>query len=169
MKEAIFTIFPFLVLFAAMTDTFSMRISNRNTLLLVAFFFPMAFMIGLPVETIGMHIVAGALVLFVGLVLFSFGWVGGGDVKLIAAISLWLGWDLVLEYTLLAALLGGLVTFGIIILRKSFSDVPQLITSPIAKILDENNGVPYGIALSAAGLIIYQQSFWFDQLIITAA
>jgi prepilin peptidase CpaA len=164
MKAALFTIFPFLVLYAAFTDTFTMKITNRTTLLLTGGFFLMALFISMPLPEIGMHIVGALLVLSIGMVFNACGWVGGGDVKLIAAIALWLGWDMLYDYTMMSAVFGGVVTFGIIFLRMSVYNIPQLLTSPISKIIDKDSGVPYGIALSGAGLLLYQQSFWFEKL-----
>ena len=40
------------------------------------------------------------------------GWVGGGDAKLFAAMLLWLGWDALYDYVILACLLGGVLTLG---------------------------------------------------------
>ena len=45
-----------------------------------------------------------ALVLVGAFAFFSFGWIGGGDAKLAAATSLWLGFGLTLPYLVYAAL-----------------------------------------------------------------
>ena len=67
---------------------------------------------------IGLHVFAGAIGLLLGMGMFAVGWVGGGDAKLFAAALLWLGWDALYEYVILAMLLGGGLTVGLIMLRR---------------------------------------------------
>lgn len=49
------------------------------------------------------------LVLGIGVLIWMRGWLGAGDVKLLAALSLWAGPDLVLPMLLVTALVGGLL------------------------------------------------------------
>src|SRR6185503_7295709 len=67
------------------------------------------------------HLLAGTLALIGGMVLFALGWIGGGDAKFFAAAMLWLGWDALFGYAIVASLLGGVLTVGLIALRK----IPQ--------------------------------------------
>ena len=53
------------------------------------------------------HVGAGALMLLVGFGLFAFGWFGGGDAKLMAAVGLWVGFDACPSISLSVALAGG--------------------------------------------------------------
>ena len=109
--------FPLLMAFAASSDLFSMTISNKVSLALVAGFFALAFAAGMSPAEIGMHVAAGCVVLVAAFVFFARGWVGGGDAKLAAATSLWFGFDQLLPYLLDAALLGGALTLIIINFR----------------------------------------------------
>lgn len=169
MQEALLTIFPLIVLYAALSDMFTMTITNRTTLLLAICFFPLAFAVGLGFEDIAWHLAAGILTLAIGIALFSFGFIGGGDAKLFAAISLWLGWGELYSFALLSALFGGGLTILILYMRRFLSDSAFIQNSPISMIMDRSKGIPYGIALSAAGLMLYQESVWFHQLVqITA-
>ena len=84
-------IFPLLMAFAAFSDLFTMRISNKLVLTVIVAFFALALFVGLPLEVIGMHLACAAGVLVVALVFFNLGWIGGGDGKLVAATALWLG------------------------------------------------------------------------------
>ena len=61
---------------------------------------------------------AGAAVLALTFALFGFGWIGGGDAKLAAATALWLGFDTLMEYFLVASIAGGGLTLAILALRK---------------------------------------------------
>ena len=111
-------VFPLLMAYAASSDLLTMRISNRLVLLLIGFFFAIALLAGLPFELMGMHIVAALLVLAVSFAFFAFGWIGGGDAKLIAATSLWFGFDGMLYYLLYASLLGGALTLSLLAVRR---------------------------------------------------
>ena len=80
--------FPALMAFAAASDLFTMTISNRVSLALAAGFLVLAFVSGMSVPDILMHLAAGATVLVVAFACFAFGWVGGGDAKVAAGAAL---------------------------------------------------------------------------------
>jgi prepilin peptidase CpaA len=101
-----------------------------------------------------LHFSAGFLGLAVGMALFAPGWIGGGDAKLFAAVTLWLGWESLFHYVLLASLLGGALTLGLISFRR-LPLPPILADQPwIARLADSTAGVPYGVALAVAALIV---------------
>lgn len=153
----ILTLFPWIVIFAASSDVFSMTISNRVTLGLVIAFLIVAPFSGMSMHDIGMHVATGAAALVFTFTLFAFGVLGGGDAKLIAAISLWIGWSLSLEYLLVAALMGGALTIGILYLR-SYPIAYRLNWKWLMTLSEPEKGVPYGVALSGAALWVYMDS-----------
>lgn len=156
--------FPAIMAWAASSDLLTMRISNKLVLLLVAGFAVMALVVQLPIEQLGMHLLAGAIVLVVAFGMFAMGWIGGGDAKLAAATTLWLGFGLTLQYLVNAALLGGLLTLAILSLR-SVPLTPTIARFPwLTRLHNPKEGVPYGIALAAAGMIIYSNSAIFERL-----
>jgi prepilin peptidase CpaA len=158
---AILLIFPAMMAFAAASDLFTMTISNRVSFVLIAGFLVMAVLTGMSWPTLGMHVAAGFLVLAVGFVCFALGWMGGGDAKLAASTALWLGWTQLLEYAVYASIFGGLLTLGLLALRGSPLHPPFLLREGwYARITDARTGIPYGIALAAAGLMLYPSSFW---------
>jgi prepilin peptidase CpaA len=158
---AILLIFPAMMAFAAASDLFTMTISNRVSLILVAGFLVMAFLTGMSWPVIGMHLAAGFLVLSIGFVCFALGWMGGGDAKLAASTALWLGWAQLLDYAVYASLFGGLLTIGLLALRGVPLHPPFLLREGwYARMTDAKTGIPYGIALAAAGLMLYPSSFW---------
>ena len=71
-------LFPALMAFAAASDLFTMTISNRVSLALVAGFLALAVLSGLGFYDILSHIGAGFTVLTVAFACFAMGWVGGG-------------------------------------------------------------------------------------------
>jgi prepilin peptidase CpaA len=157
-------LFPAMMAFAASSDLFTMTISNRVTLALVAGFFLMVPVTGMEWEAALSHLAAAAVVLAVTFVFFARGWIGGGDAKLAAATALWLGFDHLLIYFLYASLLGGALTLAI--LRFRLLPLPALLAEQEwAKRLHRlDAGVPYGIALAAAALIVYPDTPWMKAL-----
>jgi prepilin peptidase CpaA len=158
-------VFPLLMAYAASSDLLTMRISNRLVLLLIGFFFAIALLAGLPFELMGMHVVAALLVLAVSFAFFAFGWIGGGDAKLIAATSLWFGFDGMLYYLLYASLLGGALTLSLLAVRRWPLPLQLKQVVWIDRLHDSKTGVPYGIALAAAGLLVYPTSLIFQRLV----
>jgi len=153
-------LFPAMMAFAASSDLFTMTISNRVSLILVGAFFALALMTGMPLAEIGMHVAAALAVLVVTFVFFARGWIGGGDAKLAAATALWLGFDQLLNYLVIASLIGGVLT--LLILRFRLMPLPTFLAEQDwAKRLHRmDTGIPYGIALALAALAIYPETPW---------
>ena len=153
-------LFPALMAFAASSDLLTMTISNRLSLALAAGFLALALMAGMPLAAIGMHVAAAAAVLTVGFFFFTRGWIGGGDAKLFAATALWFGFDHLLDYAVYASIFGGALTLGLLQFRKL--PLPgALARQPwIMRLHEERGGIPYGIALAAAALVIYPKTGW---------
>jgi prepilin peptidase CpaA len=151
-------VFPFLMAFAGSSDLFTMTISNRISIALVVAFIGFALLAGLPLETIAWHLSCGLAILVMTFTFFAFGWVGGGDAKLAAATAVWLGWVNILDYGVMTSILGGILTLAFIQIRKA--PLPQWAEARdwIARLYNAENGVPYGLALAAAGLIIFPET-----------
>ena len=54
-----------------------------------------------------------------GFACFAFGWIGGGDAKLAAVTSLWLGFGNLLDYFFIASIGGGLLTLLVLVARSA--------------------------------------------------
>lgn len=158
-QAAIFVIFPFCMVFAAISDLLSMTIANRVSVLLVASFAILAPLTGMDWTTYGWHFLAGALVLCLTFSMFALGVMGGGDAKLMSATSVWMGFNLILfDYLLTSAFIGGLLTLFILMFRKSpFADIHGNNVF-LRNLADEKTGIPYGIALGVAGLLVFTQT-----------
>lgn len=157
-------IFPALMAFAAFSDLFTMRITNRLVLLVLAGFVLVALMAGLNWSTLGLHLATGLGVLVFAFFLFSMGWIGGGDAKLAAVTALWLGPGLVAPYLLNSAILGGGLTLAILFSRRMPLPAQLYKVDWIARLHHHKTGIPYGIALAAGALLIYGQSPLFMRL-----
>lgn len=159
LEALIFVVFPFCMVFAAVSDVLSMTIANKVSLLLVASFMAIAPLTGMDWSVYGMHLIAGALVLAATFVLFAIGGMGGGDAKLMAATAVWMGFEpVLLEYLLYASFIGGLLTLATLAYRKSmFADFTRH-NMFLRHFADSKVGIPYGVALGFAGLVIYPKT-----------
>ncbi|KKB13168.1 peptidase [Devosia geojensis] len=156
--------FPLAMAIAASTDLLTMRISNKLVLLLVAGFVVLALALNMPMQQFAMHVACAVLVLVVAFTLFALGWIGGGDAKLAAATTLWLGFGLTLPYLVYAGLAGGVLTLVILMLRR-FPLTPFIARHAwLERLHNAKSGIPYGIALAAAGLMTYSNTAIFQRL-----
>ena len=154
----IFVIFPFAMIYAALSDMFTMTIANRVSLMLIVTFVAIAPFIGLSWTQFGLHVAAFALVLCVTFGLFAMGVMGGGDAKLMASTALWMGLGpSLMEYLLFATVAGGLLTLFLLIFRGSSLATLAGEIRVLRRIIDEKD-VPYGIALAIGGLMAFPQS-----------
>jgi prepilin peptidase CpaA len=153
-------VFPGLMAFAASSDVVTMTISNKVSLALIGGFLVVAILNGLGAGDIALHFAAGLTVLTAGFACFACGWIGGGDAKLAAATALWFGFEGLLSYLFAASLLGGGLTLLMMQLRTL--PLPQLLRgqSWAERLHSKDAGVPYGVALAAAALLIYPDTIW---------
>jgi prepilin peptidase CpaA len=151
---ALLFVFPAAMAYAAASDLVTMTISNRLCLVLLAAFAVCAAALGLGWEQIGWHLASGGLVLVICFGMFAAGWIGGGDAKLAAVTALWFGFDQLMPYLLWAALGGGILTFALLKLRSG--PLPELASgwSWARRLHSPKEGVPYGIALAFAALLV---------------
>ncbi len=154
----ILLLFPALMAYAACSDLVSMTISNRVCLTIVAAFFIVAPALGLPLGAMAWHVAAGVIVLFITFAMFSAGWIGGGDAKLAAATALWLGWDKLFDYGVYGGIYGGALTLALLMFRTMPLPHFTLGAKWLLNLHHPKTGVPYGIALAAAGLTAYSGS-----------
>jgi prepilin peptidase CpaA len=154
------TLFPALMAFAASSDLLTMTIANRVSLVLIGGFALLAVLSGLSGAEILSHLGAAATVLAVAFCCFACGWIGGGDAKLAAATALWLGFSHLFDYLVYASLLGGALTLLIVQFRTL--PMPRVLIGKewAERLHRQGGGVPYGIALAAAALLVYPQTEW---------
>jgi prepilin peptidase CpaA len=165
MIEAIrLTLFPAMMAFAASSDLLTMTIANRVSLILLGGFVLLAVLTGMSAHDMLTHAGAAAAVLVVAFVCFTCGWIGGGDAKLAAATVLWLGLGHLADYLLYASLLGGALTLLLIQFRAM--PMPQLLIGRdwAERLHRQDGGIPYGIALAVAALVVYPQTDWMTAL-----
>ena len=154
-EAAALIVFPILMAFAASSDLLTMTISNRISIALVGSFLALGLALQMPWLVMAEHLSCGGVILAITFALYCRGWIGGGDAKLAAATAVWLGWANVFDYGLVASAFGGILTMAILMLRRW--PLPQWLARQqwLARLHEHGGGVPYGIALAAAGLFVY--------------
>ena len=88
-----------------------------------------------------------------GYLIFAIRAMGGGDVKLIIVLSLWVGLENLASFGFNFALLGGGFAILLLLVRKILPYItPQKIKLP--RILRDRQPVPYGVAIAGAFLLM---------------
>jgi prepilin peptidase CpaA len=144
-----------LLLIAAATDVTQLRIPNWISVAILVLFLVFAAISGLPPNEVLSHVFAAFAVLAGGIILFSWGKLGGGDVKILSAVSLCVGWEGLFRFVLAVSLLGAVVTLAVIVLRTRFLAATIQSTGYRPAMLDTGAGAPYAIAI-ASGFILLQ-------------
>jgi prepilin peptidase CpaA len=157
-------LFPAAMAFAGAMDMLTMTIPNRVSLLLIG-----AFLLATPLAGLGLHdflthVGAGLLVLAFGFAIFAAGWIGGGDIKLLAASALWLGFDNLLPYLLLVTVLGGQLALAAVVLRSYFPEGSLRAPRWLLRLQAKETGIPYGLAIAGAALWLYPKTQLFHGL-----
>ncbi|MHB2169178.1 A24 family peptidase [Alsobacter sp. R-9] len=164
--DVVLMAFPALMAYAAASDLLTMTIPNRITIALAVLFFLLAPIAGLGWEQIGWHAAVGAGALVIGIAVFAFGWMGGGDAKLMAATALWFGPTMALvNYFVCFAIVGGGLGLALLTFRRWPLPAFALGWGWLARLHEKSTGVPYGIALAAGALAFYTESpIWMAHL-----
>lgn len=127
---------------AGIEDARIREIANWKNAAIALLAVPWWFAMGLnpwPDMALQLGIALGVFALFAAA--FHFGMMGGGDVKMIAAISLWLPLGSLVDMLMVMAVLGGAITVLMMIdqrRRRAFGTIE----------------VPYGVAIAAAALLV---------------
>ncbi len=158
---ALLLIFPAAMAFAGALDLLTMTIPNRISVALAVAFAFAAYRAGLPLDVVAAHVGAAALVLVIGIVFFAFGWLGGGDAKLMSVAALWIGYgDVLITYFALVTILGGALSLAILAYRR-FPVAALPGPDWVLNLHKSGSGIPYGLAIAGGALWIYPQTVWF--------
>ena len=136
------------LLVAAVTDLRHRRIGNWLTaaIAITAPLFWWASDLSLwPQVAMQLGVAAGTFALLAAL--FAVGWMGGGDVKLLTALALWIAPPLFLNLVIVMALLGGVLTI-------------VLAAWHMLRGRKERLAIPYGVAIACAGLWAISAQYW---------
>lgn len=154
------TLLPFLVIAAGISDFLTLRIPNWLNVLIALAFFPLAFATGMTGMEILWHCLAAVIVLVVGFGLFSAGFIGGGDAKLLAAAALWIGWAQLPPFLVFTAIAGGVL----VILMKAWQmfrlegEVHEI--GWAKRLFAFKMDLPYGVAIAAGAILAFPGTWW---------
>lgn len=160
----VFLLFPLCLIFAGISDAISLTIPNKVSLILVAGFVCLAPFSGLSLEAIGVHVLVGFSVLVIGIAFFAMNWLGGGDVKLIAACALWFGADNLAPFLFAMAIYGGVLCLVMVEIQHSKFLLRFSKGAWLNHLISQKSMVPYGIAIGLAGLSVYPQTHWLGMI-----
>jgi prepilin peptidase CpaA len=136
-----------ILIVAAVIDVRTFTISNRLNatvaLLAPAYWLSVSLT---PWPGMAIQLVAGGAVFVILAGAFYAGMMGGGDVKLAAALALWFSPSATLKFLVLMSLAGGLLTLAILAWHR-------------AKRREGRPEIPYGVAIAFGGLAILTQRF----------
>lgn len=168
MIEYLILLLPALLLIAAFCDIRTMLIPDWISIAIAIGFLPVALMAELSLTEIGVQYSVGLAVFLLGAMLFAANLLGGGDVKLISAATIWFGWPLSLKFYVGFAIFGGVLALLVLVVRHLgvFETGPKWLvrkTEATTKEIDETEttaeagvvqpiGVPYAIAIAAGAL-----------------
>jgi prepilin peptidase CpaA len=136
-----------ILVFAAIVDMRTFTISNRLNLT-VALMAPLYWLaVALPLwPGVPIQLAAGGAVFVLMALAFYAGMMGGGDVKLAAALALWFSPNAILKFLILTSLAGGVLTVAVLVWHR-------------AKKREGRPMIPYGVAIAFGGLAILTQRF----------
>jgi prepilin peptidase CpaA len=132
------------VLLAAGWDVFTFEIPDELSIALIV----LAALWGLVTpgfDWLG-HVAAPVLFFVIGLFIFSRGWLGGGDIKLITGIAAWTGLKGLLPMILATSLAGGVLSLLLIIGRRLNAGRAG------PRVLAADAPLPYAVAILAGTL-----------------
>lgn len=141
------TILAGILVFAAVVDARTFTISNRLNLT-VALLAPLYWWSASlsPWPGVAVQLAAGAVVFMLLAGAFYAGMMGGGDVKLAAAIALWFSPAVTLKFLVLMSLAGGVLTLVVVALHRF-------------RQREGRPEIPYGVAIAFGALAILTQRF----------
>jgi prepilin peptidase CpaA len=155
-KNLVLSFFAVLVIVAALKDLSSFIIPNWISAALALGFVPAALLVHAPLGDIGISFAVGVGVLVLAAGMFAFGWIGGGDAKLMTAAALWVGLRGLAPFALYTGLAGGLLAVGLVALRSAWLR-PFLDGGPAwaRRLATPGESAPYGVAIAVGALAAF--------------
>jgi prepilin peptidase CpaA len=150
----VWVLFVVITLASAIIDIATYRIPNSLGLALIALFFVVALSHRNEVDWLS-HLSASILVLGAGILLYSVGQMGAGDVKLLAALALWAGMFPLLPLLFFISLCGLVGLLVIVLLRML---MPRFVASTpdkraLPRVLTKGQGIPYAVGIGPGAVI----------------
>lgn len=170
---ALFTLTLFtsgLIMAGAVTDFLKLKIPNILPILIIGCFaiaYPLAMHLGTAAsfQPLSSHLTAFGISFVAMAILFFMRLFGGGDAKMIPAVTLWCGTDGLGIFLMIMSIIGGLLAIISITTRKT--KFGQTLITKLLKYQSLQNGwvnalakgtnvVPYGIAIAIGGIAAFR-------------
>lgn len=150
----VIALFLGLLALAALSDATNYRIPNRISAAVAALYPVHVLTATRPIDVLAAVLIAG-VVLVIGIVLFAFRAVGGGDVKLLAATSLWAGAAYGMDFLFVTSLIGGVMALIMVSpLRFTLAQAFDALGREEAGEKMLTNVLPYAIAIAGGGWFV---------------
>lgn len=149
------------LLAGATYDATTLTIPNWISLVLVALFALVALTSGIGWTSFGVHLAIGFASLLIGMALFAGGFIGGGDAKLFASISLFMGTSVGM-FVFAVALAGGVLAAAVLALRWLTASGLTVQFPWLSHLTTPKAGIPYGIAIAAGALFVLPSTALFS-------
>ena len=145
--ELLLGLLAILLVVAAVIDVRTFTMSNRLNLAVALLAIPFWWASALPLwPNVAVQVGVALLVFALLAAAFYAGMMGGGDVKLAAALALWFSPATTLKFIVLMSVAGGVLTLVVLGLHR-------------LRRKDGRPQIPYGVAIAFGGLAILTQRF----------
>ncbi len=147
-------VFTGLMITAAVGDLLTYTITNKLNLTIGLAFLVFAILLPVAPFEIATRAIWATVVFFICAQMFHFGWMGGGDVKMIPMVMLWIPHNFYLELLTVIALYGGVLTLTIMLMRAIPMPVFTVGWTWLDRIHAQEKKIPYGIAIALGAMTL---------------
>ena len=156
--QAVTVLVVLLTILAATHDTLTYTIANVFPVTLVVLFLLVALTGAWPLNALGLSVGLALTVFAIGAGLFFAGLLGGGDVKLLAALTLWVQPGDLLAFMAWVAIAGGGIALVLLagrLLPEKIKKSHEIIKNLFTDDKENRRNMPYGLAIMAGTLVIW--------------
>jgi prepilin peptidase CpaA len=147
--------------YSAGYDVVNRKIPNWMSICIFVLFMLAAFIQQMSWADFGTHLLVGLGVFVAGAILFYLNVWGGGDVKLLAACSLWFGTAAVGPLLYGVAIGGGIVALILVLIKRLQIEINH---KAVRHWFDPKRGVPYAVAIVIGVFVAAPKAAMFSAL-----
>lgn len=142
------------IVWSTVSDVRAYVIPNSASILIVASYLLTS--VFTPYAHLGGGLIAGLGCLVLGLGLFALGWMGGGDVKLFAAMALWSGPAGLPAFAIITCVAGAALALFMLSPLRRLAPAPSAAAAATV-----TQPMPYGVAIAVGGIWVLAQYLRF--------
>lgn len=156
------SVFPAALIVAAINDVYEFKIPNWITAALALAYLPASLAVAAPPAIVLEGVLLGVVTLLISFALYTVKFFGGGDAKLFAATTPWIGIAGLGVFLVNTAIAGMFVAFFLIAFRKT-PPLPVYAQAPwLMRLHQRKHDLPYGVAIAVGGLLSFQELPFFQ-------